>query len=113
MTDKAVRRLIHRLGDNLDLLLALRKADIIGHHPKFLKSSIGDLNQLVIKINRLRDEGTITAKLPTGTGTKIAEALGLKPGKELGEIIKALQQKVVDGELKPNADFVAAAKEIS
>lgn len=113
LSDKALRRLVHRLGDNLDLLVKLREADIIGHKPSLRESSLGDLNQLVRRINRILDEGTVRAKLPAGTGTLIADALGLKPGPELGAIMKRMQQKIVDGDLKPDDDLVAVAKRLT
>lgn len=112
MGDKAIRRLIHRLGDRLQDLLLLREADIVGHKPSLMQSSLDDLNQLVRRVQAVQNEGTVHAKLPTGTGNKVAEALGIKPGKELGIVMKQLQQMVVDGELSPESDFVEAAKRL-
>lgn len=111
-SDKAVRRLIHRLGDRLNNLIFLRRADILGHKPTLTKSSLDELQQLVLKIDRIRKTGAVTNKLPTGTGDRVAKALGIKPGPELGKVMKKLQQMVVDGDLPPDADFVAAAKEL-
>lgn len=112
MGDKAIRRLIHRLGDRLQDLFLLREADIIGHKPSLMKSSLDDLTQLVRRVQAVQDEGSVHAKLPRGTGNLVAEALGMKPGPELGAIMKQLQQMVVDGELSPESDFVAAARRL-
>jgi putative nucleotidyltransferase with HDIG domain len=112
MSDKAIRRLMHRVGDDLQNLFWLREADIIGHNPAHRESSLNDLNQLVRRVQTIQDRGPISAHLPTGTGTMIADALGIKPGKELGDIMKQLQQMMVDGDLTPDSNLVAVAQTI-
>jgi len=113
MSNKAIRRLVHRLGDRLQDLFFLREADIIGHKPSLMKSSLDDLAQLIRRTQEVQDEGTVLAKLPAGTGTRVAEALGIKPGAELGNIMKRMQQMLIDGDIKPESDFVAVAKKLS
>lgn len=112
MGDKAIRRLMHRMGDRLQDLFYLRQADIIGHKPSLMQSSLDDLNQLVRRVNSISDMGPVSHRLPAGTGTRIAEALGIKPGKELGVIMHRLQEMMVDGELNAESDLVAEARRI-
>jgi putative nucleotidyltransferase with HDIG domain len=107
MGNKAVRRLVHRLGVRLDNLFELERADILAHHPKFEESSLADLNAI---IRATREVGSVSDKLPTGTGDVVAKALGIKPGPELGVIIKKLQKQLVEGTLTLESDFVKAAR---
>jgi putative nucleotidyltransferase with HDIG domain len=106
MSVKAVRRLKHRLGDRLNNLFELGRADIMGHNPKFLADSLNEQNSVIAMAAKI---GEVNDKLPSGTGTKISEALGIKPGPELGVVIKRLQKRLVEGTLTVESDFVKEA----
>lgn len=112
MGDKGIRRLIHRLGDQLENQFHLARADIVAHKPSLTESSLADLDGLKRRVDNIENIAPVTDKLPTGTGIKIALGLGIVPGPELGEVMRKLQQKVVDGELNESSDFVKAAKEL-
>jgi poly(A) polymerase len=111
MGAKGARRLVARMGDNLPNLLELRRADILGHCPKIVPEAMAKFEELKQRLASL-DVTEVTAKLPRGTGEVVAKALGLKPGPELGKVMRRLQQMVVDGELEPTADLAAVVKEM-
>jgi hypothetical protein len=50
-------------------------------------------------------------KLPPKTGNALMDNLGLH-GKALGDVMKALTQKLLDGELTLESNFVEEAKKI-
>lgn len=108
---KGARRLIHRMGDNLDNLIALAKADNAGHHPKHQPRLETELAECLAVIHEAQQAPTpvIGIKFPRGTGDKVAKALGIKPGPELGKVMKRLNQMLIDGDLTPESDVVAAA----
>lgn len=112
MGDKGIRRLIHRLGDRLENQFHLARADIVAHKPSLTPASLADLEGLKRRVDNIDATAPVTSKLPTGTGNLVADALGLKPGPELGKVMKQLQQLVIDGDLKPDGDMVAAAKKL-
>jgi poly(A) polymerase len=113
-SDKALRRLAHRLGDKLDNLFHLSIADITSHRPDIVSEKTKNCRALKARIDELlKQQDIVRIKLPSGTGTVLSQALGLKPGPELGKLMKALEQKLIDGELTMESDFVAAAKELT
>lgn len=108
MGEKGVRRLVHRMGDRLEDLFLLREADIIGHKPGIMKSSLDAMNGL--KRRCMSVQVTISsAELPKGCGNLLMSELGLK-GPELGEVMSQLKQKLIDGDIATDSDFVEEAK---
>jgi len=102
---KGIRRLIHRLGDGIENQFRLAYADIVGHKPNLVKSSLDDLNGLKRRVDEmLAGPEPVTNKLPRGTGDIVCEVLKISPGPKLGKTMKILQQMMVDGDLKFGED---------
>lgn len=112
MGDKGARRLIDRLGSRLDDLFDLAYADINAHTEEVAAREIPMLNTLKQRVTTILQSGPIARKFPRGTGTVVAEALGISPGPQLGQVMTRLTQMLVDGDLRPDSDVIAAAKEI-
>ncbi len=119
VTDKALRRFARECGDRLDDLFHLSLADITSHKPETVaekKANCLAVRERIVKL--LAAEDVRKLKLPSGTGTVVAEGLGFKipvrgkDGERLGEIMRTLTQKLVDGEITLESDFVAVAKEL-
>lgn len=112
-SDKALRRMIVRLGDKLDNLFHLSVADITSHKPSVVAQKKANCLALQDRCKKLNEEQLVTKiKLPTGTGNVIGEALNIKPGKELGQVMKKLEQMLIDGELTLESNFAEEAKRI-
>lgn len=110
---KGIRRLIHRLGDRLDNLFHHTRADIIGHTPHIVEPKLKELDELRRRVDEvLAGPKPVTNKLPRGTGDVVCEALGIKPGPELGVIMKRLQRMMVNGDVTATSDFAKVAKGI-
>lgn len=112
-SNKALRRLMVRVGDKLDNLFHLSLADITSHKPEIVAEKRANCMALWERCKKLNEEQQVSRiKLPTGTGIVVAEALGIKPGRELGEIMRKLEQMLIDGDIAVDADFAQVAKEI-
>ena len=113
-SNKALRRLMFRAGDRLDNLFHLSLADITSHRPDIVAEKRANCLALWERCKKLAEEQQIIRiKLPKGTGLVVADALGINPGKELGEVMKKLEQMLIDGEVSVDADFAQVAKNIS
>lgn len=95
VTDKGLRRLIRRMGQELVFdLLNLRRADVIAQGMGGTTEDVDELEQ------RIRDE--IKRKPPFGLGdlavdgTVLMEQLNLQPGPRLGSILNYLLEQVLD-----------------
>jgi poly(A) polymerase/tRNA nucleotidyltransferase (CCA-adding enzyme) len=95
-SDGAVRRLIRRVGpENVEQLLAFRKADILAHGIE--DERMGRFSELKERIESLRRRGlVIKAKDLAIHGGEVMEILGLSEGPEVGTILEQLVDRVTD-----------------
>lgn len=112
-SDKALRRLMVRAQDKLENLFHLSLADITSHKPEIVAEKKANCLAMLERCRKLSQEQQVERiKLPSGTGTLVAEALGLKPGRELGQVMKKLEQKLIDGEITLDVNFAEEAMKI-
>ncbi len=109
-TDSAVRRFARELGDHLDDLLCLARADITTKRPEKKKKGLSQISELAERIRTIQAEDAKVPPLPTGVGDAIMKAFALPPSRLVGEIKKKLEACVASGEIAPNLpseDYVA------
>lgn len=100
-TDSAVRRFARELGDHLDDLLCLARADITTKRPEKKKKGLSQISELAARIGVLADEDAKVPPLPGGVGDDIMRAFSLKPSRLIGEIKRQLEAAVDSGEVAP------------
>jgi poly(A) polymerase len=116
-TDSAVRRFARELGDHLDDLLCLARADITTKRPEKKRRGLSNISELADRIRKLREEDAKVPPLPSGIGDAIMKAFSLKPSRLIGEIKKALETAVEQGLVAPHqpadvyVEFIRANKE--
>jgi poly(A) polymerase len=100
-TDGAVRRLARDAGPQLDLLMALARADLAASaYPEPEK-----LDELQARLEAVRRERP-SRLTPPVTGEDVMRALGIGPGPEVGRIKQRLLELVIDGEIAPAPEAV-------
>jgi poly(A) polymerase len=116
-TDSAVRRFARELGEHLDDLLCLSRADITTKRPEKKRRGLQQIEELQHRITALAEEDARVPPLPSGIGDEMMRAFGLPPSRKIGEIKKALEQAVEKGEIEPRqpaevyVDFLRANRE--
>jgi poly(A) polymerase len=98
-TDSAVRRFAREMGPHLEGLLCLSRADITTKRPEKKRRGISLINQLADRITHLAAEDAVRSPLPKGLGTALMASFGIPPSKRVGDLIRALEAAVADGEL--------------
>lgn len=95
-TDASVKRLINRVGKNLlNNLFVLQRADVLG-------SVSSEIRLKEIDIVEEKANAIIESKVPLSTkelainGRDLMEEFSLKPGEEIGDMLKFLLDKVLD-----------------
>ena len=110
-SDKALRRLINRVGvENIYDLIELRKADILGmkHNPQQVLSYYQMMLKRIEEI--LAADSVLSVKDLAVTGTDLMYELNLKPGPMIGKILNFLLDQVLDQpELNTKADLITLA----
>ena len=106
-TKAIVRRAVHRIGEDIfPMLYAVRKADVLAQSRYRREEKLGlleDWQRLYEEI--VADAECVSLKTLAVTGTDLI-AEGLKPGKEIGEILQALLQYVLDNPDKNQKDIL-------
>ncbi len=110
-SDSAVRRFAADIGDAMPNLLELSRADVTSKRVGRRRQAMYDLFQLRARIAEVEAADLARQPLvPKGLGSRIISELGVAPGPEIGELRRACEQAVRDGELPrgPGADACIA-----
>lgn len=96
-TPRGVRRAVFRIGkEHFPDYLKLRRADILAQNPSMQKEKLEALAVLESLYQQiLEEQNCLSLKDLAVTGTDLIES-GLKPGPELGEILKKLLEIVIE-----------------
>lgn len=107
-SDAAVRRLIRRVGvDALADLFDLRLADMLGHGPAHaFPVYLDELRERIAGV-LARQEALQISDLRV-TGRDVMETLGLAPGPRVGEILRALLERVLEDPARNDRDRLLA-----
>ena len=115
-TDSAVRRFAREIGEHLEDLLCLSRADITTKRPEKKRRGISMIDELAARIGELAAEDAVQPLLPTGVGNDLMVAFSLPPSRLIGDIKRALEAAVEAGEIEPRlesgayVEFVAQNK---
>lgn len=103
-TDAAVRRFDHEMGEHLDDLLDLSRADVTSRRPGRRQEAVRNIHALKERILAIRELDARVPPLPPGLGNAIMEAFGLPPSKQIGDLRKVCEDAVERGELEERRD---------
>lgn len=101
-TDSAVRRFARELGEHLDDLLCLARADITTKRPEKKRKGLGQIEELAGRISQLAAEDAKQPPLPSGIGDAVMKTFGIPPSRKIGEIKKELEAMIERGEIEPH-----------
>jgi poly(A) polymerase len=116
-TDSAVRRFARDLGEHLDDLFCLARADITTKRPEKKRRGLQQIEDLSQRVTRLAAEDAQLPPLPSGIGDEIMRAFGLPPSRKIGDVKRMLEQAVETGEVAARqeapayVDFVRANRD--
>jgi poly(A) polymerase len=98
-TDSAVRRFTKEMGDGLDDVLNLSRADITTKRPEKKRKGLRQISDLAERVRKVSEMDAVVPPLPSGIGDEIMKAFGLAPSRRIGELKKALEAAVDAGEV--------------
>ncbi|MBN2575884.1 MAG: HD domain-containing protein [Deltaproteobacteria bacterium] len=98
-TDAAVRRFDHEMGDLLDDLIDLSRADVTSARPGRKQEAARNVEALLQRIESVRALDARVPPLPPGLGDVIMEAFGIPPSRRVGEMRRLCEEAIARGEL--------------
>jgi len=98
-TDSAVRRLVREVGNELDDLLILSRADITSRHERRVEELTSQLDNLARRIEEIKVEDAREPLLPKGAGLIIMQHFGLPAGPIVGALKDELESALEEGRL--------------
>jgi poly(A) polymerase len=103
-TDSAVRRFARDMGEHMDDLLCLSRADITTKRPERKRRGLKQIDDLEDRVRALELAEVKKVLLPKGLGNAIMVAFGIPPSKRVGDIKQRLELAVSAGLLPDNRD---------
>jgi len=103
-TDSAVRRFARELGEHLDDLLCLARADITTKRPEKKRRGLEQIAELQQRITTLAAEDAKVPPLPSGVGDAIMKTFAIPPSRLIGDIKRKLEEAIEKGEIEPRLE---------
>jgi poly(A) polymerase len=101
VSDSALRRLLVEVGEDLEGLLILCRADITSKDPNKVKRYLANYDRVEIQLIEVEERDNLRNFQPVITGEIIMETFGLSPSKEVGIIKMAVREAIIEG-IVPN-----------
>lgn len=102
VTDSAIRRLIVSAGEDLEDLITLCRADITSKNRDKVDRYLDNYERVMRKVLEVEEKDKLRAFQSPVRGETIMEVCNLKPSKKVGEIKKAIEDAILDGEIGNN-----------
>ncbi len=104
VTDSAVRRLIFEVGDDIDSLMTLCKADITSKNEAKVRRYLQNFLILEEKLQEVAEADRIRMLQPPVSGDEIMTFFNIPAGREVGIIKNTIKDAIINGTIENNRE---------
>lgn len=101
-SDSAVRRLDREMGECVEELLLLSRADITSKRPGRRKARLAAISELSRRLRELRAQAALQDPLPKGLSQAIMQVMNIAPGPKVGQMRAQFKAAIESGALRPS-----------
>lgn len=105
-SDSAVRRFAKDMGNNLDKIMSLARADVTSANPISHQRVNFKVDQLSERIANIKKKDSQQPLLPKGMGNEIMRAFGMPADEHIGQIKNKLTHLIKNNTLKPYQEII-------
>jgi len=102
VTDSAIRRFIVSLGEDLEDMITLCRADITSKNPQKVTKYLSNYEKVMEKVRDVKERDKLREFQSPVRGEEIMEICNIPPSKKVGEIKTAIEEAILDGEIGNN-----------
>lgn len=112
-SEKSIRKVINKVGEDSFLeLIEIQKADAMGQNREYLEKRLLQFDNIIKIYNKIKDNNDCLSKRDLAVNGYDLISIGMKPGKELNNMLNYLLECVLDNpELNNKQKLIEIAKD--
>lgn len=108
VTDSAIRRFIVAVGEDLEDMIILCRADITSKNPEKVTRYLTNYDKVMEKVRDVKEKDKLREFQSPVRGEEIMKVCNIPPSKTVGEIKSAIEEAILDGEIGNNYEEALA-----
>lgn len=102
VTDSAIRRFIVSIGEDLEDMILLCRADITSKNPAKVTRYLSNYEKVMEKVRDVKEKDKLREFQSPVRGEEIMKICNIPPSKKIGQIKTAIEEAILDGEIGNN-----------
>ena len=102
VTDSAIRRFIVALGEDLEDMITLCRADITSKNPHKVTRYLSNYDKVMDKVRDVKERDKLREFQSPVHGEEIMKIFNIPPSRQVGDIKTAIEEAILDGKIGNN-----------